>query len=46
MVGCEYRGGKPRHLVIMREILSLETSLKPEDVIACVGGGTERLDKV
>ena len=31
---------------MMREILSLETSLKPGDVIACVGGGTERLDKV
>ena len=31
---------------MMREILSLETSLKPGDVIAYVGGGTERLDKV
>ena len=31
---------------MMREILSLETELKPGDVIACVGGGTERLDNV
>ena len=46
MVGCEYSGGKPRYLVMMREILSLETSLKPGNVIACGGGGTERLDKV
>jgi hypothetical protein len=29
-----------------REILSLETSLKPGDVIAWVGGGTNSLDKV
>ena len=31
---------------MMKEILSLETSLKPGDVISCVDGGTEGLDKV
>ena len=29
IVGCEYSGGKPVHIVIMKEILSLEIAFKP-----------------
>ena len=43
MVGCEYSGGKPVHIVIMKEILSLEIAFKPGDVTAGVGGGTKLL---
>ena len=45
MVGSEFSGGKPMQFVTMIEILSLETSFKPGEVTACVGGGTKGLTK-
>ena len=41
MVGYEYSGGKPRHSVTMREVLSLEAPVKSGEDTACVGGGTK-----
>ena len=45
MVGCEYSGGKPRHRVTMKDVLSLEAPFKPDATTACVGGGTKGLAK-
>ena len=43
MVGCGYSGGKPRHWVMMREVVSLDMLVVMGEVTACVGGGTKEV---
>ena len=46
MVGCGYGGGKPRHWVMMREVLSLDMLVVMGEVNAYVGGGTKEVSGV
>ena len=46
MVGCGYSGGKPRHWVMMREVVSLDMLVVMGEVTACVGGGTKEVTGV
>jgi hypothetical protein len=46
MVGCGYCGGKPRHWVMIREVVSLNMLAVIGAVTACVGGGTKEVSGV
>ena len=46
MVGCGYSGGKPRHWVMMRQVVSLDMLVVMGEVTACVGGGTKEVTGV
>ena len=44
--GVRYSGGKPRHWVMMREVVSLDMLVVMGEVTACVGGGTKEVTGV
>jgi hypothetical protein len=46
MVGCGYSGGKPRHWVRIREVVSLDMLVVMGEVTACVGSGTKEVSEV
>jgi hypothetical protein len=46
MVGHGYSGGKPRHWVMIREVVSLDMLVSMGEVTACVGGGTKGVSEV
>ena len=46
MVGCGYSEGKPRHWVMIREVVSLDMLVIMSEVTACVGGGTEEVSEI
>ena len=46
MVGCGYSGVKPRHWVMIREVVSLDMLVIMGEVTTCVGGGTKEASKV
>lgn len=46
MEGRGYSGGKPRHWVMIREVVSLDMLVSMGEVTACVGGGTKEVSEV
>ena len=40
-MGCGYSGGKPKHWVMIREVVSLDILVVMGEVTACVGGTKE-----
>jgi hypothetical protein len=46
MVGCRYSGGKPKHWLMIREVVSLDMLVIMGEVTACVGGGTKEVSEV
>ena len=46
MVGCGYSRGKPKHWVMIREVVSLDMLVVMGEVTACVGGGTKEVSGV
>jgi formylglycine-generating enzyme required for sulfatase activity len=46
MVGCGYSGGKPRHWVMIREVVSQDMLVTIGEFTACVGGGTKEVSEV
>ena len=45
-MGHGYSGGKPRHWVMIREVVSLDMLVSMGEVTACVGGGTKEVSEV
>ena len=43
MVWCGYSGGKLRHWLMIREVVSLVIVVIMGEVTACVGGGTKEV---
>ena len=46
MVGCGYSGGKPRHWVMIRKVVSLDMLVVMGDATAFVGRGTKEVSEV
>ena len=46
MVGCGYGGGKPRHWVMIREVVSLDMLVVMGEVTASVGGGRKEVSEL